>query len=41
MDSAIDFLRNWLPLGRRDDGSEAAQALKGRMAFWKGVKVTE
>ena len=27
MDSAIDFLRNWLPLGRRDDGSEAAQAL--------------
>ena len=21
--------------------SEAAQALKGRMAFWKGVKVTE
>jgi len=27
MDSAIDFLRNWLPRGRRDDGSEAAQAL--------------
>jgi cyclic-di-GMP-binding protein len=28
MDSALDFLRNWLPIGQRDDGTENARALR-------------
>ena len=28
MDSPLDFLRNWLPLGRRDDNDDDADALR-------------
>lgn len=28
MDTPLDFLRNWLPIGRREDGDDGAQALR-------------
>ncbi|MCP5268915.1 MAG: hypothetical protein H6943_07750 [Zoogloeaceae bacterium] len=41
MDSPLDFLRNWLPLGRRDDNGDDAQTLRAWLDEMSGAPTAE
>lgn len=41
MDKALDFLRNWLPVGRREDGQDGAQALRDWLEGMRSAPVEE
>jgi len=41
MDKALDFLRNWLPVGRRDDGHDGAEALREWLDGMRGAPADE